>query len=692
MVKKQHRRIVMLIFLMLILFSFDNISSAASSAIFPDRDIFTGNRWMDYSENYSLDLEEQSTWKKVTSPMVHVRAGINAITEIIFLIQKMFAYLLMVIVHYAFQINMYLMFSTLIDTVIGEMEIALFDELSLIGILLLGAYYCVKIVSDQKTQIWVAIIKTVVVVALAMLFFTQSSMLLQGVDSVSNEISKSVLAGTYRATNPGAHPDTVVDAIKSDIWMMFVHRPWQILNFGDISLAEQHQETLLKLEAGSEERQDKANKLARDYDLFKPNIVFFRVVFLLVYILPMLITFVVIAALALLILGYQFLTMFFFLMGIFVFIIALVPFFGTKVIEVWASKVLAYGFIKVIVSFVLALIFAFNSTLFKLIPSHGWIFVLILQTLIIVIIVWKKDTMIGLLGNIRSSVQHRNPNRLVGSGDVNIERRLNSFLKNKKRESDYDYYEFEDEYKNASRSTKKRSSAKESETWQPTIKEQASQNKQEVHETQITQSNEIHHEKESLVQIADNMKLLSKKAEELLQMKYEEEKSEENEKAMQTGREPEYSNFVRKVNTREELGSPRFTTQEITATANKLKATLRSGGTVEEFYSAKHKQARDVISRPSSVDNIVIKMQSERVDLDRKAAYKAVEKDSSEYAKEFNEEYGKGYSKEFFETLMRKHGRKNLEMTMRRMKEMDKEKIRNPAGYLTQSLKNKKVL
>ncbi|MGV8149588.1 MAG: CD3337/EF1877 family mobilome membrane protein [Alkaliphilus sp.] len=690
--KKQHKKIAMLIFLMLILFSFDNISSVASSAIFPDRDIFVGNRWIDYSENYSLDLEEQSTWKKVTSPMVHIRAGINAITEIIFLVQKMFAYLLMVIVHYAFQINMYLIFSTMIDTIIGEMRIALFDELSLIGILLLGAYYCVKIVSDQKTQIWVAIIKTVVVVALAMLFFTQSSMLLQGVDNVSNEISKSVLAGTYRATNPGAHPDTVVDAIKSDIWMMFVHRPWQILNFGDISLAEQHQETLLKLEAGSEERQDKANELAEDYDLFKPNIVFFRVVFLLVYILPMLITFVVIAALALLILGYQFLTMFFFLMGIFVFIIALVPFFGTKVIEVWASKVLAYGFIKVIVSFVLALIFAFNSTLFKLIPSHGWIFVLILQTLIIAIIVWKKDTMIGLLGNIRSSVQHRNPNRLVGSGDVNIERRLNSFLKNKKRESDYDYYEFEDEYKNASRSTKKRSNAKESETWQPTIKEQASQNKQEVQDTQMVQSNETYHEKESLVQIADNMKLLSKKAEELLQMKYEEEKSEEDEKATKTGREPEYSPFVRRVNTREELGSPRFTTQEITATTNKLKATLRSGGTVEEFYSSKHKQSRDVISRPSSVDNIVIKMQLERADLDRKAAYKTVEKDSGEYAKEFNEEYGKGYSKEFFETLMRKHGRKNLEMTMRRMKEMDKEEIRNPAGYLTQSLKNKKVL
>lgn len=687
------RVVVITLFAILLLTAF-NVSYAYDPAdnAFPEiEEIFKNNSnpfLTEYRSNYYLDMKDMGIAETVKNP----EGFLNEVANLLFSMQKNFTTGLITIVYYCYEIDLYTIFSSMIEAVFAEMKIAVFDELSSLAIVLLGIYYLIKTITDQRTQVWIAILQTIAILTLALALFHNPTAMLKGVDDFSKDMSRSVLAGTYRATNQGDSPESVVIAVSNDLWMMFVHKPWQMLEFGSIEIAEMEQHRILSLPPKSKERQAIINELEKSDNFFTPNWGVSRLAFILMYIIPMIIMGLIIGLLALLILGYQFLTIFFSLGGAFVFILALIPFFGPRIINNWAAKIIANGFIKALISFVLAIVFAVNAALFNLIGVYGWFVVLMLQILLMGIVVWKRKDFTDLFTNTRRAMQGSiKPSRK----DFNLEGRLrmeNSKLSFRRRGAKYqENDEFEEvEIPSETRTYRRVNTPRSTEEQ----KEVAVAKPTDLHgneaqpndiEVKLANESEITH-------MNDSLKALTRKAEELLQRKYEEETRAAEEHGESLGKEPEYNSFVKRVRTREQLGAPRFDNREITAVAKSIQAIQQAGGSVEDVYERMAAKDTEEAERPKNLESIKMEVSGDNVDLDKQEAYSIIERQqSSDYAEEFNQRYNKQYDMAFFEELFKKYGVENVRHMLDRMKEVEERDgtmIHNPAGYLTTGLKN----
>jgi len=634
-----------------------------------------------YRMNYYLDMVEYNSLMEPTG-------AFNELANLLFLVQSLAGYILVVAFYYAFEFPIYDIFSGVVETFVGEMKVTLFDELSLLAISFLGLYFVIKMYQDQKTQIWVAIVQTIIIVALAMMFFTQPIKMLNGIDSFSKDISTKVLAGSYKASNKGENPNSAVAAAADDIWQMFVHKPWQLLEFGNMKLAKDYENRILSLSPLSEARKKIIEDIAKDEEHFTVVWGLKRLGFMILYTIPMALMFIVIIFLSALMIAYQILTLFYALGGVFIFILALIPFFGTRIIQSWFLKLVGTGGIKVIVAFCLGILMAFNSALFKLMDAHGWFVILFMQIAVAVVIIWKKDAIFDTFTTMRLAPQNAGALNKQIRKDTNIESYIKDYSRNMgmRKNKDYGYaYSYggdgftEDKgYEDSYRPQSFSRTVERVESPSISMSESGSVDKL-YNEIQEDTNNDN-----------ENFKNLMKKAEEILEKQYEISKQAADEKAEVLKKEPEYTPFVYKVQTREELGAPKFDQREIVSVAQELQRVVRAGGQAEDLYS---KDAQKVhyneVQRPKSVVDIIIDGQKKGFDQDE--AQKIILEDKSkDYVDEFNQDYNTKYDKKFMEELIKKYGQEQVGQIIDRMKAIQVKEgtINNPAGYLTQALKN----
>lgn len=761
----------------------DSPSSAALPRL---EDLFDGQNndtYLQYRENYKLDLKEPGMF----SFSEQAGSMANSFANVLFYLQVECGYLLITIFYYAFELDIYGMLSGVMETFVAQMKTSLFDELSLLAIVFLGIYFVIKVVQDQKTQVWVAILQTAIIVAIAMYFFTSPTEMLQQVDKGSKAISTSVLTGTYKSVNNGASPDSAVMAACNNIWYIYVHQPWQMLEFGNIEMAKREEQNILKYSPDSEERQEYIEKLSEDEVHFTFGWGWSRIGLILLYLIPILVMFAVIVVLSLLMLAYQVLTLLFTLLGVFVFILALVPFFGMRLIQNWLSKVLGFAFIKVIVCFALGVMLAFISSIFSISDQYGWLLTVILEVMVVVTIFWKKNELVELFTMIRLAPQNPSMINRQIRRDANVEGKINDYmgarltgfrdrksLKDRENNAEMPAKHNKADKKlskaiqensdgktekvkpgsavdsektgtiksrnavnngktekvrsagvgNNGKTDKVRSNgtagngktekieaggtadSKKAKTVNSKNDNKSRSNNKQTQNANAPQSsserkqtgvpagqdyNRVFSEmSQDQSEDNNNFRQLMKKAEEILQKQYEISKLESENKAEKLNKEPEYSSFVQKVDTRETLGAPKFDQREIIATAQNIKRILASGGKPEELLRRDGKgEVQNKHDRPKDVISLV--MNGQQQSLDRNEAYKIIVQEASkEYSQEFNQTYGKRYDDKFFDELIKRYGQQNVRQIMNRMKEIKEKEgnIKNPAGYLTQSLKN----
>lgn len=633
----------------------------------------------EYRDNYALDMVKFSVYKE---PM-----GLtNSIASFFFVCQLGVAYLLITIFYFSFELDFFELFGDILKTLIGELEIAVYDELMIVAIVLLGAFYIVKILQNQKTQIWIAIIQTVAIIAIASAFFSNPSAAFQGVDKFSKEISRNILTGTYRANNKGT-PESAVTAAANEIWTMFVHRPWQILEFGNEKTALKYQDQILSLSPDSEKRKELVEKLSEERDIFTTSWGLKRLGFMVLYFIPLAVQFVGMILLCLLMLGYQALLIILAVIGVFVFLVSLIPFFGIRVVGNWGAKILSCSATKIAITFMLALLIAFNSAIFKLADKYGWLLVLIIQLIIILIAIYKRQMLLDIFSIIRLTPQGSlQKNRL--NRDYNLERKMVDYSKgkelrksrNKEIGAVYEYYK--DEENTGDRKILVTS-----------IPGVSNSHEAETVSSQRYSDTSIRKDEASIVQNQSYSNLM-KLAEEVLEKQYDISKEMAEKKAEETGSEVKYPYFVNKVDTREALGAPRFDDREIVLTMEKVKDILKYGGNIEQLYEVKEGTEESKINeveRPQSVVQIYMDGQKYEIE-DKELKNLSIDEVSIQLTEEFNQTYDRKFDKEFMHSLIKKYGETQVRMVLNRMKEIEKKNgsIKNPAGYLTQSLKNNK--
>ncbi|EPR12056.1 hypothetical protein L323_09935 [Ruminiclostridium papyrosolvens C7] len=687
----------------------DTPSSSAFSS--PLDDIFNSKNANDhirYRDNYSLDTIDGSMFSLSDT----FQNGLNSFANVLFQVQVVFAYMLITVFYYSFELDIYGMLSEVVNTFMHEMKTSIFDELSLIAILILGLFFIVKVIQNQKTQVWVAIIQTALIVAIALYFFNNPMQILKQVDNGSKAISKSVLAGTFKANNSGASPESAVMAAVDNIWSAYVHQPWQMLEFGNMEMAKREENKILSLPPGSKERKEYIKKLAEDEKHFTPDWGVKRLGLQIAYAIPLILIFAVIAIMCFFMISYQVLTILFTLLGAFVLVMALIPFFGMKILQNWAAKIIGFASIKVIICFCIGVMLAFMTAIFKLSDQYGWILTLLLVVIIVLSIIWKREALLELFTLIRLTPHNPSMINKQLRKDSNVESRINNFMGSgmsgfrKGKTGNPDEKKSKSDAKKPADTSEKIKAEESSEAGDGPKKRKAKKSVSSGDKsgsgqsytgssgnspnTEASYSGILNEMNDDQTEDNNNFRQLMKKAEEILQKQYEISKMEAENKADKLQKEPEYSSFVRKADTREALGAPKFEQREIIAVANNLQKIVDAGGSPEELLSRNEtsKSSEDE-SRPKDVIGLVVNGQQQSID--RGEAYKIIVQDAAkDYTNEFNQKYNKKYDDKFFEDLIKRYGKQNVRQILSRMKEVKEKEgnIKNPAGYLTQSLKN----
>lgn len=794
-VVKQHKKIFLTI---LFVFIFTIVSPMCiaraeddnpTRAMFPSiKTLFNGqndSKYLEkYRDNYYLDLKESGVFKSFDLNIL------NTIANGVFKMEAILSYVVIIVVFYAFELNLYDIFSPFLNTVTQSFKTGIFDELALACISLLGIFYVIKMVRDQKTQVWIAIIQTITIIVISMWFLNNPAGVLKGVNDFSLGISHSILDGTYKSTNNGESSDSATIAVSNNLWQMFVHKPWQLLEFGNTELAEKHEDKILSLAPGSKERQTYINDIAKDGTHFQPGWGLDRLVIVLLYFIIFIVMAAVILLFSALMLVYEILTIVIAMFGVFVFLIALVPWWGMRTLREWFSKILGYSCMKIALSFFLAVSFSFMLATYTLSNKYSIFVIMLIQVIIIVAIWWKRNSLLELFISFTTSSRklHEGPqhiNKLVKK-DINVERAIrNKFgargvgsnprlaysggygnsggngnsgyggssnvggtggnLSSSGINSGYSNgssgnnggssnsgngsyggssspinsgNQGANSSQNGSNnpgsnggsnnggnggSNNSNNGASNNGNQGSNLNSGISSNKGANNSnSQGANSNDNSgYDSSNIFGISDltnsnkdssDLKELLKIAEEILESKYEESKSASEEKADKMNKAPEYSYFVEKVMNREKMNLPRFEEREKLAVVNQIKSVVENGGRIEDLYGStseanENQASTNKVERPKQV--VIEHDETEEITHNVQIEVESDIEAGEDYTREFNKEFDKKYDVKFMENLIKKYGRENVKTILNEMKRINStEKINNPAGYMTKSLKN----
>lgn len=628
-----------------------------------------------YKDNYYLDMKETGIFKAWGGRIFNMAA--NALFGLEVTLSK----IVITVVYYAFSLSFFDIFSPFINSLVQNLQVGIFDELSSICIACIGIFYVIKMAKNQKTQVIKAIVQVLAVLVFALLFFHSPTSILNGVDTLSKTVGQAALEGTFKATNNGQNPSSATEAVSTNLWLMFVHKPWEIFEFENTEFAAKNEDKILKLPPESDERQSIVNEMAKDKVHFQPRLGLIRFGLTLVYLIICIIVSIFILILCGLMIGYQFLMILFAMFAPLVFLLALLPHFGFNTLKSWGSKVIGYGSMKAVLSLAIAIVFSFMLALYKLSDKYGLVMIGLIMVTCLWIIWFKREELFDFYVKFATAArQPNNPtaiNNMIRK-DTSLENGFRGWVAKKREDRNNDSLQtddsqprkYDDTYGSYSSEIKRNTAPRG------------------IKSTYYSGQGQQHENTESINAINNNLNGLLKIAQEVLDEKYEKSKSDSELIAKETGNEPQYSPWVKRVKSREDMNLPKFDEREKLAMANRIKDITANGGNVNEllekdgFSNENIRRPEGVVQSEEVVKPVELKIENEPSLSDNEA--------SSAFAEHFNSEYGKNYSPKFMGNLIDKYGQKNVRNVLDQMQRINSknEKIQNPAGYLTKSLKN----
>ncbi|MDT8718217.1 hypothetical protein IAI10_16240 [Clostridium sp. 19966] len=775
---KKKNRVILVTIILTIFMSLisGGISAKAAdnpeNAMFPSaQELFNGqdkDKYLnEYRPNYYLDLKKSGGIFKAFDFSI-----LNTLANAIFSLESVLAYAVIVVVYYAFNLNIYDFFSSYLNAISNALKTTVFDQLSMAAISLAGIFFVIKLLKDQRTQIWTGLIEVILVATLGYGFLTNPTQVLNTVDKFNREISQNILEGTYFATNNGASSSSSTMAVCNNLWVIFVHKPWEVMEFGNTKIASQYEDKILTMDPSSDDRQNYVNDIAKDGQHFQSSVGKGRFVVSIVYLLIFIIMAIVIVLLCFFMLAFQIFSVLISLFAAIIFLLALIPWFGFKIINSWAGKIIGYMSMRISISFLLAVVFSFILATYEMSDKYSIFVIMLLQIVIIVAAYWKREDIFNMVLNFSKNSKEafrepsnihrhvRNDNLLSSQIRRNNKDRNSNIGSNIRSSTNASPQGGASSYQNRNNTSKgannttasnktassssgnntgtsstgsninNQNQGKSQQQSNPSNykSNQAQRNNIEKHLQNInTAINEGNKDRKD-DKINDNLNNIRKDtsnikenahtpnndfayeenpyasqrhynnanlndrlrlAEDILNNRYEASKYMSEKKAAKENTEPKYSYFVQKAMSREEMNLPRFEERQKIAVAAQIDKVYKSGGDVNQLYIMSDEQNNDV-ERPKAV---VAEENNNEGHVEPKEIETNLNNTGPEtLINDFNNEFNKKYDVKFMENLIKKYGKENVRQVLNEMKRINKkDSIKNPAGYITTSLRNNKI-
>lgn len=646
-----------------------------------------------YRDNYSLDTEKISFFKNPMS------TTFDGAANGLFAMQKGIATVQIYIFQIALESNILELLEEFITPFIDSMRNFIFEGFSLFFISICALLLLLKLAVNRQAQAISGLFQILLIVTLAFIFYNHPVDMMKAAGDVTKGVSDAVMEGPYNAVN-GSSTDTSMEGkVSALVWNLMVHKPWQTAEFGSIEKAREYEGEILKLTSESDERKELVEKLAKEQGLFSKSLThqLERVFTLLVLGVMNLLIFLFLTAFCVLIVGYQFLILIYMLLGVFVFLLALIPYFSIELVKRWTFRILSACGTKILLVFFLSLLLVFIDAMYQFIDTQGLLFTLFMIIVIISMIYIKRKEILGLFtgfraGDLTVPAAYQTMNRALDK-DLNMVHNLNAVYTMRKRDRQ-EAGAFSGSLRQSNPEEHMGSSRESSGSGRKTASgfsanaamEGARSEKNAQSYSQESAGGELKTAAGSIARSTQDMSRYFKKAEDLLQKQYEKSKTEAEETAERKGTEPEYGDFIRRTDAVRSLGAGSFDQRDVSSLARILQLVEKKGGNIDNVVADSAAELHHEVRRPANLFDR--SMNSGEAAPGTEPSGQTMAQKSQKFGIEyFKETFGEEKGEDFYSAMTRKYDAVTVDrfgssekltyaQVQRQLKEREKEKHR----------------
>lgn len=638
---RKRKRILLLLFMILLTAGFAANTVFAEDGLYPDLPEAAqesgDENLIRYRDNYYLDTVKMG----ITDAIPAMFAGMaNALLSF----QKGLATIQITVLGIAMDANALELFEGLVPPFVDSMKIYLFEGFATFFISVCGLVLLIRFVTNRQAQAVSGLFQVLLILSLAYLFYNHPVELLKNADEVVQEVSGEVLQAPYEAVNGAGSGDSLEGKVSSLVWTIMVHKPWQIAEFGSVQKANVYEQEILIHAPESDERKNAVKELASSENLFSKSASWQieRITTLVFIGIINLVVFLCLTLLSGMIFAYQFLILVYMILGIFVFLLALLPYFGIELIKRWGIRILAACSTKILLAFFFSLLIVFMSAIYTFIDTKGLLYTLFVMVAMIAILYLKRKEIASMFTGFRAANTVASEIYHAGDAAWNMGTGNLSY-------GPYNPYAGQQSSRMRG-NTRSESSAGSGAASAPPSAPAAAMISQNGQESAAAMKDAA----DSIKKTTQDLNRYYKKAEELLQKQYEKSKAESEEDAQRKGEAPQYGAFVRRSDAVRSLGAGQFDQRDISSVARILQRVEKSGGDMNRVIAGSEKELHTQARRPSSL--------SDRGGNSGEAAHGTA--DDSDQAKPqqqakrgvefFRENFGEEKGEEFYSAMTRK--------------------------------------
>lgn len=547
-------------------------------------------------DNYYLDMVEASFFKNPGSNILNIFANL------IFAGIKGLGAWSVSVLRFALSTDIFDMVQDAMEPLFGGLKTSLFDSLSTLMIGIAAAFFVLMLARRQVANIVSGIGTVIIVLIVTFIFYTNPMGILSAVNDVSTDLSSSVLNAPYEAAyGKAGTTKSPADRSAELVWNIIVHKPWQILEFGDTDIANKYQDEILSIPEG-DERTELVENIEKDTGVLssRQSEQLNRVTTGIFFLIFSLIIFIMMMAIALLIIGFQIFAIFLGLVGGFVFLLAIIPVYGLRLIGRWAVRILSAITVKVVLVFAVAILVVTMDFVFGLLDTYGMMAVMFTLIAIVLILYIKRKSLLNLftlppgqavnaalntnfnpLSSVRSETnsfqtwqRNRTLNKLNKTKLENETMRKEAYIEDKETRKQ------EKIEKEEAMARLNNVYANNTESLEPSQNMQAPmQSNQSISTYSDMRVNQNSKER----QVAYT-KQQREAGLELLRENYAKSKEQSESKARSLGKEPEYTTFVKRTDALRAMNpEAEFDRRDVEKMARMVQRTEAAGGTVEDL-------------------------------------------------------------------------------------------------------------
>lgn len=341
---------------------------------------------------YYLDMEK-------TEMLDFIEKALNYIANLIFTLIRWVGQCVCMIFYYCMNFNLTEMFESEIGEIQKALRSSIFEPLFLLAFSGSAIIILKKMLRKDTMGTFGQILKVIGILILSFWIIKDSGTAITATTNISKSISCEALTGMagMKSTSVASYAANAAGTL----WNNLIHQPWKYIEFGDDPVSDADIDGIWLNEDYKNGKSERDEKIAAyTGNAFSKSRAGERLGFMLLYLIPFIIKSVIYIVMAVMSLVFQLEALLWLFMAPVVLLLALLPGYD-GIISSWLRKMLEAQLSILTMSFIIGLLVKVDDILYaKGGKAWGWLLVLIIQTVLNVFVIIKRNELLGAFSSM----------------------------------------------------------------------------------------------------------------------------------------------------------------------------------------------------------------------------------------------------------------------------------------------------